>query len=147
MSYMALKIDLEKAYDKLEWNFIQKTLEQIKFPPEFINWIKLCIKTVQYELSINGHISGRWLPQRGIRQGDPLSPYIFIMCINLLIRKFLEGHKLGNFDGFQINRNTPPVPILCFADDCIIFCKNNKKSHDFIKETLKNFEDEAGAQY
>lgn len=65
MSYMALKIDLEKAYDKLEWNFIQKTLQQIKFPPKSINWIIFCIKTVQYELFINRHISGRWPPSKG----------------------------------------------------------------------------------
>lgn len=141
---MALKIDLEKAYDKLEWNFIKKALEHINLPPKFIKWIMMCIQSVSYDITINGCITESWNPNRGIRQGDPLSPYIFIICMNYLIFKFVDGHNSNLFDGLQINKYTPPIPILCFADDCIIFGKNNPKSITFIKETLNNFAEEAG---
>lgn len=142
--YMAFKIDLEKAYDKLEWNFILNALTKLNFPQKLIGWIMTCIQSVSYSLLINGHISDTWYPQRGIRQGDPLSPYLFIICLNLLILKFIEGHNSNLFDGLQINKNTPPIPILCFADDCIIFCKATEKSINFIHDTLKLFAKEAG---
>lgn len=59
--------------------------------------------------------------------------------MNFLILKFLIGHKSGQFDGLQITRYIPPISILCFVDDCIIFYKNNKKSQEFIKSTLQSF--------
>lgn len=64
---MALKIDLEKASDKLEWNFIKNALHKFNFPAQLIQWIMTCIETVQFSISINGHISETWRPQRGIR--------------------------------------------------------------------------------
>lgn len=103
----------------------------------------ICIQTVNFS-SINGFNSENWIPQIGIRQGDPLSHYLFIMCLNFLIRKFVEGHHNKNFDGFQINKQSHPIPILCFADDCIIFCKMNDKSIHFITQTLQLFAKEAG---
>lgn len=66
-SYMALKIDLEKAYDKLEWNFIKNALTKINFPDKFINWILQCIQTVNFSLNINEVNSEKWSPQKGIR--------------------------------------------------------------------------------
>lgn len=141
---MALKIDLEKAYDKIEWNFIENALNICNFPPKLVEWIMTCIRSVSFEINVNGKLSQKWIPQRGIRQGDPLSPYLFIICMNFLILKFVKGHEEKQFDGMQINKHTPPIPILCFADDCIIFCKNNNKSIDFIQNTLNVFAEEAG---
>lgn len=62
MTYMAIKIDLEKAYDKLEWHFIKKALEQSNFRPQLIKWIMVCIESVYYEITINGHITEGWYP-------------------------------------------------------------------------------------
>lgn len=143
-SYTALKIDLEKAYDKLEWNFIRKSLEHCNFLNQLINWIMISIESVSFDLHINGHISESWNPKRGIRQGDPLSSYIFIICLNFLILKFVEGHKSKQSDGLQINKNTPPILILCYVDDCIIFYKTNDKSINFFQNTLQCFAEEAG---
>lgn len=66
------------------------------------------------------------------------------MCINFLILKFLDGHSSGKFDGLKINKHTPAIPILCFADDCIIFCKTNAKSINYVNDTLNLFAKEAG---
>lgn len=66
------------------------------------------------------------------------------MCLNFLILKFVEGHQHNKFDGLQINKQTPPIPIFCFADDCIIFCKTNDKYIQFITQTLQLFAQEDG---
>lgn len=66
------------------------------------------------------------------------------MCLNFLILKFIEGHHNKTFDGFQTNKHTPSIPILCFTDDCIIFCKANNKSIQFINQTFQLFANEPG---
>lgn len=130
-SYIAIKNDIEKAYDKLEWNFTKNAQQKVNFPIKLINWIMKCIVTVNYSLQINGHITESWKPQRGLRQGDSLPHYIFILCLNLLILKFVEGHRTKEFDGLQINKNTPNPNLVFCRDDCIIFCKTNDKSINF----------------
>lgn len=116
---MALKIDLEKAYDKLELNFIKKVLQKFNFPEKFIHWIMLSITTVNFSLSINGFTSEKWTPNRGIRQGDPLSPHIFIMCLHFLILKFVEGHQNKLFHGFS-NKQKHSTNTLFFVLQMIV---------------------------
>ncbi|CAA7062274.1 unnamed protein product [Microthlaspi erraticum] len=81
---MAVKMDMSNAYDRLEWGFIVAVMERMGFHPKWINWIFQCISTVSYTFLINGSAQGRVSPQRGIRQGDPLSPFIFILCSEVL---------------------------------------------------------------
>jgi len=83
-AWAALKIDVEKAYDRLEWDLIIKCFMKLGFHQKWIDWIKEFISTVSYSLLVNGAPSGFIKPSRGIRQGDPLSPYIFIICLQLL---------------------------------------------------------------
>ncbi|CAA7020229.1 unnamed protein product [Microthlaspi erraticum] len=81
---MAVKTDMSKAYDRLKWNFIVAVMERPGFHPKWINWVLQCISTVSYTFLINGAAQGQVIPQRGIRQGDPLSPFIFILCGEVL---------------------------------------------------------------
>ena len=84
MGYMAIKLDLEKAYDRLEWNFIHKVLHAFHFPPKLTRIIISCISSTDISILVNGGMLDSFEPSRGIRQGDPLSPYIFILCMEYL---------------------------------------------------------------
>lgn len=79
---MTIKIDLEKAYDKLEWYFIRERLNQINMFEELIKVIMSCVSSVSTLILFNGRILDPIYPSRGIRQGDPLSPYLFLLCID-----------------------------------------------------------------
>lgn len=81
---MAVKTDMSKAYDRLEWNFIEAVLRRFGFNDSFCHRVMSCITSVSYSILFNGEAQGHIIPKRGIRQGDPLSPYIFIMCSQML---------------------------------------------------------------
>jgi hypothetical protein len=79
--FMSIKIDLEKAYDRLNWNFFEKCLTEYKFPPKLINIIHHCITSPSYKILRNEDKTDTFIPTRDIRQGDPLSSYLFVICM------------------------------------------------------------------
>lgn len=84
LNLMALKIDLSKAFDSLEWSFIHETLVIYNIPMTLVNLIMNCVTTSSISEFWNGQITDHFLPCRGIRQGDPLSPFIFVLCLERL---------------------------------------------------------------
>ncbi|XP_074293206.1 uncharacterized protein LOC141620165 [Silene latifolia] len=88
-----MKIDLKKAYDSIEWEFVKQMMKALKFPRRFILWVMECISTPWFTLSLNGNSFGYFQGKRGIRQGDPMSPLLFTLCMEYLSRILLEGDR------------------------------------------------------
>uniref|UniRef100_A0A803PJY6 Reverse transcriptase domain-containing protein n=1 Tax=Cannabis sativa TaxID=3483 RepID=A0A803PJY6_CANSA len=138
--WMAIKLDMAKAFDRVEWNFIKQIMTKLNFPHRFINLVMACISTVSFSFSINQQVLGRVTPSRGIRQGDPLSPYLFLLCSeglsSLISQKNLATKSRNNGLGLKIARNAPIISHLFFADDSLLFSPASSRSANTIKEVL-----------
>ena len=136
---MALKIDLEKAYDKLEWSFIKGMLSRYNFPENLSELIMSCISSMSTSLLFNGGSLEYFRPSRGIRQGDPLSPYIFILCMDLLGQLIQEKCEAKVWCPVKASRSGPAFSHLFFADDLVLFAKANTKNCIAVREVLDTF--------
>lgn len=137
---MAIKTDVSKAYDMLECNFIQFVLEKMGFHQTWIHWMMQCIKTVSYSFLINNVVSGKVLPQRGIRQGDPLSPYIFILYGEVLSGLCRKAQSDGTLAGIRVAENSPRINHLLFADDTMIFTYSNAHCCTALSSIVHKYE-------
>ncbi|KAL0462114.1 UNVERIFIED_CONTAM: putative mitochondrial protein [Sesamum latifolium] len=118
----AIKLDMSKAYDSVEWSFLRGVLLRLGFHHRFVNLIMLLVSTVSYSFTLNGEPFGFLRPERGIRQGDPLSPYLFIFCAETLSRMMQEAECRGRLMGVKVMDRAPSISHLLFADDTLIFC-------------------------
>lgn len=118
---VALKLDLSKAYDRVDWNFLVNMLTLFGFPQVFITWIYQCISTASYSVLINGQQHGYITPSRGIRQGCPLSPYLFVFVMEYLSRSLEALTRRHLFSGIQLGRGGEWISHLCYVDDILIF--------------------------
>ena len=100
VGHVALKLDMSKANDRLEWDFLKKSMEKMGFHPTWIGWIMECIQSVTYSIPVNGEPKGHIIPSRAIWQGDYLSPYLFLLCLeglNGLIQHAVDGGQIEDF--------------------------------------------------
>lgn len=141
---MAVKTDMSKAYDRLEWNFIDAVLKRFGIQDKFRGCIMRCISSVTYSILLNGDAQGMITPTRGIRQGDPLSPYIFILCSEVLSGLCFVAQRQGRLAGVRIARGCPRINHLLFADDTIFFVKTSPASVEALKEILRKYESVSG---
>ena len=120
---MAVKLDINKAYDRMEWEFLQRIMLKIGLPEQWVNLAMETVRTASYSTLINGEAKGFITPSRGIKQGDLLSPYLFLLCaegLSSLIRKAMENLQLR---GVLSCNGGVKLSHLLFADDSLLFCE------------------------
>ena len=142
--FMVVKIDLEKAYDRLEWSFIKMVLDHFGFPPNIVNLIMSCVTSTSTAILFNGNKLDSFQPSRGIRQGDPISPYLFLLCMEFLGAHISALCEEKRWDKIKASRNGSSFSHIFYADDLMLFAKANSKNCDAILEVLDNFCNLAG---
>ncbi|CAN6570393.1 unnamed protein product [Malus baccata var. baccata] len=136
---MAIKLDMAKAYDRVEWVFLLSMMAKFGFALLFCNWIKECISTASFSILINGNPNGFILPERGLRQGDPLSSYLFLLCTEGLSMLIRRGMERGALHGFRVSANGNPISHLFFADDSVLFGHASMEEANGILEVLRTY--------
>ncbi|CAN1136858.1 Transposon TX1 uncharacterized 149 kDa protein [Linum perenne] len=136
---MMLKLDMKKAYDMVDWNGLDAILKAMGFDQVWCAWVRECIQTVRSSVLVNGSPTEFFRPSRGIRQGDPLSPFLFILLTNTLSFLIEKGVRNGELKGIQLNRRCPTLTHVLFADDTILFGEASVKEATNIVKTMNTY--------
>ncbi|XP_030487638.2 uncharacterized protein LOC115704575 [Cannabis sativa] len=144
--FMALKLDFSKAYDRVEWSFIEAMMKKMGFHDHFVQLILQCVSTVQYTILNSGKEVGPITPHRGIRQGDPLSSYLFLICaegFSSIIKRFESSRLLR---GCRVANGAPVISHMLFADDSYVYCRANDREVSNVLNMLQTFQLASGQE-
>lgn len=141
---IALKIDIKKAFDSMDWDFLLKVMHQFGFDLTFCNWVKVALLSAKLSISVNGNSVGYFSCKRGVRQGDPLSPLLLCLAEDVLSRanaKLVHQGKLlpmSSLRGYQV-----PSHVL-YTDDILMFCRGTKKNMENIMSLFEKYNETSG---
>ena len=138
-----LKIDLSKAYDRVNWLYIRLLLTRLGFHIDFIKWIMCCISSVSFTILINGATSPFFHVEHGLKQGCPLSPLLFLLVAEGLSHFLKKAFDDGDFKGIPISL-TLTITHLLFVDDILIFCDGSLRSLQVLCQGLNLFHTASG---
>ncbi|XP_074364595.1 uncharacterized protein LOC141705594 [Apium graveolens] len=141
---VALKLDISKAYDRVSWDYLWHRMRIMGFNEKWLKWMRLYVTTVQYMVCLNGSYVGPIMPSRGLRQGDPLSPYLFLLCAEGLSNLLNSAAATGSINGCRISRSAPAITHLLFADDSFLFFKATVEETRVVKDMLNLYEKQSG---
>lgn len=140
-----MKVDLEKAYDSLSWEFLEKLFYGMEFLRKFLEWIMCCVTSSTFSLSINGGFCGSFKGKRGLRQGDPISPLVFVIAMEYFSRMLKKMSSMEEFN-FHYKCSTMKLTHLIFVDNLMLFSKGNLQSVVLMKRALKAFAEVSGLE-
>lgn len=142
--YMALKLVLSKAYDMIEWIILRRILLRLVFAESLVNTIMLCVSSMSYSFLLNGKQFGDLQPARGLHQGDPLSPYLFICYVEVFNRMVEDVVACGRLHGVRVAPMAPVISNLGFADDTVLFREAALGEGEEILRILNKYEQALG---
>ena len=139
-SGLCLKVDFEKAYDSVRWEFLYDMLNRMGFDSRWVMWIKGCLESATVSVLVNGSPTEEFKPTRGLRQGDPLAPFLFIVVAEGLAGLVRQGVKSNILSGLKIGRKEVELSILQFADDTLFLCQDSFSNIITLKSILRGYE-------
>ena len=140
----ALKLDMSKAYDRVEWCFLERVMGKMGFCSEWISKVMTCLSSVSFTFKVNGAVEGSLTPARGLRQGDPISPYLFLLCADAFSTLLSKAAIEKKIHGAKICRGAPSVSHLFFADDSILFTKASVQECSVVADIISKYERASG---
>lgn len=141
---MAIKLDKSKAYNRVEWTYLDAMIRKLGFVKRWISLIMMCVTIVTYSILINREAKGRISPSRGLGQGNPISPYLFLLCSKGLSTMLKKEETEGRIRGVSVCHGSPQVSHLLFANDSIIFCEASMREGQRVMKVLADYEQESG---
>lgn len=139
-----IKLDMGKAYDRLEWDFLFQVLLRFGFHPGWVNYIRAMFTNCWFSVLYNGGVHGFFKSTRGLRQGDPLASSLFILAQEVLSRGLTTLLDHGLVKAYHGPRGCPAISHLLFADDTIIFTNGSKASLTNLLRFLSKYEEASG---
>lgn len=122
-----IKVDIKKAYDSVSRDFLENALLAIGLPDQFVGWIMECVSTTSFSIRINGDFHGFFRGERGLRQGDPLSPYFFVTCMEYFSRLLDRATRQSEFN-YHPRCGAQRITHLIYADDFMVFSRGDMTS-------------------
>ncbi|KAJ9539315.1 hypothetical protein OSB04_032048 [Centaurea solstitialis] len=113
------KVDFDKAFDSVSWEYLDEVMEQMRFGQKWRRWIKECLSSASVSVLINGSPSSEFHMKRGVRQGDPMAPFLFLIAAEGLSIALKEARQVGVFHGIKLPNGGPEVSHLLYADDAL----------------------------
>ncbi|XP_022007438.1 uncharacterized protein LOC110906644 [Helianthus annuus] len=124
----AFKVDIQKAYDTVNWRFLKSVLLGFGFTDKMIAWIMVCVSTASFSMCVNGSVHGFFQGKRGLRQGDPISPYLFTLVMEVLTAILHHAVRIDSSFKFHNKCEKQQIINLCFADDLFLFARGEVNS-------------------
>ena len=125
-----------KSYDRVSWNFLKIVLISMNFGNYWVHRIMECVSSMQYALLLNGSPTHTFLPTRGVRQGDSISIYLFLLCANILSIALIQTEGQKKIKGIKLGRNGVSFTHLFYADDSLFFFENDRQSLRNLKDIM-----------
>lgn len=140
MDGLIVKLDFSKAYDTIDWSCPLHVMECMRLNRTWINWIKVLLETTKMSVLVNGSPTDEFSPQRGIRQGDPLALYLFLMVGEFPSILICKASNIGVCRGISFDFHQNPISFFQYADDTILFIENEDHYIRGMKKVLRLFQ-------
>ncbi|GJT38736.1 RNA-directed DNA polymerase, eukaryota [Tanacetum coccineum] len=137
---LLFKVDFEKAFDSVNWPFLLDTMRQMGFGSKWRSWISSCLSSASISILINGSPTKEFKLERGLRQGDPLSPFLFLIVAEALQVSILEACDIGLYKGIFLAKSGANLSLLEYADGALFFGKWSRENALSLIHILRCFE-------
>lgn len=142
-----MQLDIAKAYDKVNWSYIKKVLIAFGFDHNWVRWVMTLVISSSFSILVNGSPSEVFIPSRGLRKGDPLSPFLFILMMEGLGRAIKQAKETGKIKGLQLIENGHALNHQQFVDDTMLQGIPTVKEDSAYKNILDDFSQALGMEF